>query len=309
MTTQHEESSTLKRPRNTKSRDQLNRLFSNDFFKMAALIANPETKAESGFNLHKSNYLEALSQEKSDVLVVIQAETMSIDEKKSLAKIILDKWTNLFGQIDPALKQLFLKYSRVISSTALRYRAHNGVTKNDVSFSPKELQMIMSIAENLLCQAWISNQPQTKMAMSATSFHAAFLTILKERSSCPYIVHTSSMVNEIRRARLFWSHRLKIKSWQASIGADPSVRYFHAACENVHEQALDFLYWLKLDEQRRPIDGAIIYATPRTLAPQGFFIGEDLYNLKLLQDRAAILDVWQHRFISAAIELVRASMA
>lgn len=109
--------------------------------------------------------------------------------------------------------------------------------------------------------------------MNALEFHLKLKDLMDEKSPQPFLLVARSHSEEIRflveTARLFWSHRLQIKSLQASNAAEPSIRYFHAALRSSlgPEQRCDFLYWLKMDEEKMPQGGDFIEIAPAAVFP------------------------------------------
>lgn len=98
-------------------------------------------------------------------------------------------------------------------------------------------------------------------AETAQSFHQK-LGAASKHCHWPVMVLLENAANWYLadRVRLFSSLRLKKKSLQIKIGADPRVRYYHAAIRNskTPTKIIDILYWIQFDDEQSPIDGGFI---------------------------------------------------
>lgn len=102
---------------------------------------------------------------------------------------------------------------------------------------------------------------------SALSFHQKLQSLASEESPWPLMLLLNQSLNWFLadRVRLFCSLRLKKKSLQRKIGADPKIRYFHAVVRDSKrpKKTLDLLYWLQFDDEQNVIDGDFIKSYPR----------------------------------------------
>lgn len=112
------------------------------------------------------------------------------------------------------------------------------------------------------------NDPSSfKMGEQIISWHQDLLSLLSSKEKDPFCLIKDGSLRKrnylIKRAKLFWAHRLKNKSKQVVSGVSPSLKYFHVDLDicNAKAKNLSFLYWLKYNENEQITDGAIIEAS------------------------------------------------
>lgn len=102
--------------------------------------------------------------------------------------------------------------------------------------------------------------------VTALGFHQKLKKLASDQGSWPLMILLENSQNWYLadRARVFCSLRLNKKSLQIKNGADPKVRYYHAALRDTKKpkKAVDVLYWLQFDEEQNPIDGGFIKEQP-----------------------------------------------
>jgi len=131
---------------------------------------------------------------------------------------------------------------------------------NGLDYEPKELMaLVLWIAR----YAFMSISYPAPIFMSAPLFHDQLTRMAHQKVRRPFVF--SGILGEkkldihIDRASLFSANRLKKKTWQNSIGAEPGVRYYHAALKSsLTGCELDIIYWLKFDEEHRLLEGQFI---------------------------------------------------
>lgn len=109
--------------------------------------------------------------------------------------------------------------------------------------------------------------------MPALDFHNWLLSEIKRNDPEPILIIGEKAKHEAiflaDQFRLFWSHRMHLKSLQVAFGAKPSIRYFHAIfrASRRPDDRISVLYWLKLTADNEPEHGEYIDA-PDCIVPK-----------------------------------------
>lgn len=135
------------------------------------------------------------------------------------------------------------------------------VTREDRLYNPDEVMAIfLWIARHALLA--FANPPKANMA--APLFHAQLTKMAHEKSRRPFIFAGTLGVDSVEilvdQASLFSANRLKRKSQQNNMGAEPGMRYYHAAlsANALSPAKIDIVYWLKFDENHDVLKGEFI---------------------------------------------------
>lgn len=262
-----------------------------DFFRLAASFANADER-EADFSektkaapkdvlaeLAASKFLQAHYQERSPLFAL----KISPSSKLSLVsgRDILEKWQRAGGVVDRAIETVFLS-THDCETAAAQEIVKEGFVRNGVSFSAREIAFLVAIAEKTVINEYVANtkvSPPNKL--SATDFHRRFSKCLAQKSPSAFICEASSAQPakkmHVERARLFWSHRLQTKAWQANNAAEAAICYFHAALRSDNmPYAFDFVYWLRLDQEKVALDGGFIHLETTNETPANLILPKDL---------------------------------
>lgn len=133
------------------------------------------------------------------------------------------------------------------------------VIYQDLKFEAKEIVSLL---------LWVARYALKSLSypapcfMSAPLFHEQLTRMAHQKLRRPFLL--SGMIGDekidmnIDSASLFSANRLKKKSVQNNLGAEPGIRYYHAALRSSFGKELDIVYWLKFDEDHRLLDGQFI---------------------------------------------------
>lgn len=258
------------------------------FYRLVANLANPDAGKGLPKNLGGSTpdleqdlssswFLESGCQEKSAHFVALGTRWQAVEVNDAIVRIVLDKLKKATGV--EVKKSQYLRSLSEEDGFSFFERPLKPVSRNGFLFSERELGALFSIISGelirLLEDLGYGHMRGTSPVMKALDFHKTLAKLINENHRRPFVIFSKIGGNEHRllvdRARLFWSHRLQMKSWQHSNGAEPLIRYFHAVLRSSahpHEQ-LDILYWLKFDEGQRPLLGDYIDRfAPMRVAPE-----------------------------------------
>lgn len=311
---------TVKRKRMSRPRKKLNCGQGRDFFRLAAAFASVD-KHESDFHetsthapketvedLAYSKYLQTRYQERSTLFTAKPNRTLILDDQSAFMCALIDKWHRALSQKSTAIDALFLDHVGKDGSIECNFLFNDAVSKNGVCFSAREMAVVTAIAEKLLLKGYLHSRKlaHRKHSLRAQDFHQALKAIIEHPAQRHFVLMASVGQGTkllVERARLFWSHRLQIKSLQIADGAEPSIYYFHAALGANHgrKSRIDFLYWLKIDDEKNIINGDFIKAAQGDDYPCDLF-----YPLTLLCDPErfreclATLDPAAKLFVEAA---------
>jgi hypothetical protein len=304
----------------TKPRRRLSCGQGRDFFRLAAAFAhadtieNPPTKSEIAppkDDLFYSKYLQARYQGRSAILMEKTDNLVVVDDKARFIHGVMEKWLRSFGKLDSRVETHFLKQVDVSRWLKRGLAPNESLSGNGVSFTSREMCLLLSIAEDILTCAYLSahkrKMPGPDPCLSALDFHRAFLAFIEDNNPRPFFVVAQNNQQEVRflveTARLFWSHRLQTKSLQASNSAEPSICYFHAALRSNLKGRIDYLYWLRLDEEKVAKEGDFIEINDHALYPKDLFFPQGLlFNPSLLKECQDAMDLETRDFIDAVRE-------
>lgn len=254
-----------------------------DFYRLAAALANPEAgeeqmkggHADANDDLAASEFLDTSFQEKSPLFFSAQEHWQQFEVDSDVIAKATGKWQALTGQ------EIFFKAVSLVQQRnchLLFSSPKKSVTQRGIEFSVEELRVLLSsIADPLMSKVLGMH----KEISSAAEFHETVLPLMREDRAFPVLLafDDDQTINQIviNRARHFSSLRLHMKSLQVHSGADPLIRYFHAAlrfCEDPQEK-FDIFYWLKFDEHQNPKAGEFIDSFGSKLVPRYLFCPYD----------------------------------
>lgn len=248
-----------------------------DFYRLVALLAKPDlqdfeekyqkTSIDFGNEFASSQFLETSYQEKSPIFAaqgksitpptISPLDLMNLGQKWQLIRKNKPSWLNeLVDEPD-----YFYCFDQPTKS----------VIRNGISFSSKELTaLIMLACKKIMAISFDIKEPCTLTPVM--EFHRNLTDRMSKEQWPLLLLGKSSPIDLIfaDRLRLFWSHRMRFKSWQPKVGALPSVRYFHAAFSSSEqpEHYTHVLYWLSYDEQNQPQHGNFIEGIKGSFIPQ-----------------------------------------
>jgi|GEM_PF-6164689 len=252
-----------------------------DFYRLAALLANPDlddlveslsvSLPVNHADLSVSRWLESSYQEKSPIFLAqgqrFLPRTFHKHEMAELAK----KWRPM-GAGDLRLSN----FSRDLGDPFYLFdQPQRMITKNGVTFSLDEQAVLLSmITKRAMHDAMALHKKTTSSAtFDVIEFHLRISELLHKNQRHPFLILGTAKALDVKilvdRARLFWSHRMALKSRQAKGGAEPQIRYFHAELhsgERPHENK-SVLYWLSFDEDNRPICGKFLEDVDNSFLP------------------------------------------
>jgi hypothetical protein len=302
----------VKRKRMSRPRKRISCAEGRDFFRLAAAFANADRR-ESDFaslakaaprdalaELASSKLLQARYQERSHLFVGTSSLSLS-SELSSLSDRVWQKWQQAHGVGAPEVNRLLLQMPS--EDEPERPWLKNGLIKNGVRFSARESAYLVALAENLLVDAYLAKHSLiAPPCLTAPAFHRLFTKCIEQKLRSFICVATTVNAEEkmsVERARLFWSHRLRTKAWQATNGAESSICYFHAALRSKTAPfEVDFLYWLKLDDEKVILDGDFISLADSSVCPIDLFFAEMLlFETERFNTCLAALDLLSKLFV------------
>jgi|HubBroStandDraft_4_1064222.scaffolds.fasta_scaffold16131_2 hypothetical protein len=192
---------------------------------------------------------------------------------QSVHGLVLARALNKFCKIRSALdqdalleldaKNLSRKLSQLYNDAALVLDwPKRSVIYMDEMFAPEEIMVLMLwVCRDIFSS--ILKKPSENL--SALSFHNQLSKLVLESDRHPFLFISENTDGQdlsvlIDKASLFSANRLRKKSLQNSNGAEPLIRYYHAALKSSirSDEQIDILYWLKLDEDHSVIAGDYI---------------------------------------------------
>jgi hypothetical protein len=261
--------------RERKARTKLNNVQSRDFFRMCAAIANKDMDQdkrhanESSNQVKKdlvvSDFLDATYQEKSPIFIAEKSQFPMKRPTDLEINTALKKWASATS---PLTQQLNNQANIDLLDATYFPAPKKAVVFHGTCFSKEDISILLLVmAKPLLRVLPIS----TSAALNALDFHNCFKHIMDEQCNWPLVFWTETNAIAIHQARLFWSHRLRMKSRQEKGGAQPLVRYFHAALRTheLVEQNIDILYWLRFTVENYPETGDFIDSSDKSTHPFG----------------------------------------
>lgn len=172
------------------------------------------------------------------------------------------KFAALLANPDTCLEGKLLHYP-----THLAPKNHYISQFLDASYQEKSQEFIAQpcpvTAKHLkLKETAIKKRFMKQEGMSVVDFHSS-LNHLIQHETWPLMMVAKKDGGEevflVHKARLFFAHRMHLKSMQIKGGASPLIRYFHAVFyEHESLKAIDVFYWLKFDGENQPKMGDFI---------------------------------------------------
>jgi hypothetical protein len=253
------------------------------FYRLAAAIANPvkdEMSEVNGSLLHypqefnSSCYLESSYQERSPVFIAKRLRWQPAEA--GLIESVIRKWRAATGDDDVLLKDhLFRDWD---NGVPFFEQPQKTIVKNGVSFSSGELSTLLLMLSHeliqMLSEYFTHSAYHLDSPMRVLDFHCALFERIHEKHKGPLVLLGAKKgINFLMvcdRVRLFWSHRMHLKSRQTRGGAEPLIRYFHAAfrLSEYNDHKIDILYWLGFDHEQKPRSGEFINAIDTIFSPQ-----------------------------------------
>lgn len=246
-----------------------------NFFEMAATVAQQGVAAlkkssltvESDNFMLRSNFLE---QDYQDCLFAFVARgkrmtscrLTSLTVAKALNKfsqgrMLLDEETLLSIEPKTFARDLALVISK---ATHLLDWPDQPVIHEGQSYSKEELiALFFWVGRHALLSL---NNPK-KDPLTPIFFHEEITKMAHGPRRRPFIVAGNFAKNNfdilVDQASLFSANRLKRKSQQNRMGAEPGIRYYHAVLKSSSRDVkLDIIYWLKFDENHNAINGEFL---------------------------------------------------
>jgi hypothetical protein len=278
-----------------------------DFYRLVALLAKPDlkdfdensAKTVTGFGQEfaASQFLETSYQEKSPIFVAQNQRMTPFSISLGDLATVSDKWQRVRKNMPSWLNHpiqgpdYFYYFDQPLKA----------VVRNGVVFSSKEVaELLMLAAKKIIGISLDAKNSQPSNLTSVMRFHSD-LTDRMNKERWPLVMLGKTATDEMivaDRLRLFWSHRMRFKSWQTKVGALPSVRYFHAAFSSSGrpEHYTHVLYWLSYNEQNRPQHGNFIEGIKGSFIPQRLICPREIFenyrNDGEIDDEKFLLDMY-----------------
>lgn len=299
---------TQKIVRKTKKLRQLSK--SEDFYRLAALLANPDINNseeicqqkmfESGDQpLESSQFLEMSFQEKSPLYLADHLKAADPTLRNNHLLLLAEKWAKAFFCEPPSMGIDTLDHS-VVDDVSQLFNANSYmVIDNAIKFSPREQALLLAMSS----LAHLTENERTPM--SPVEFHRVMSRYFSALHHSPLLL--VGQENDTRtalvfdKARLFSSHRMSLKSLQKTLGADPTIRYFHVAFLNTASgKSADVVYWLAFDENHEAHYGQFVEGLNDNFFPNSLWssvklidrLNNDLDSFPK-EDRQFYQSIWQ----------------
>ena len=261
-----------------------------DFYRLAALLAKPdlddvkETIFDAlGLNNEKdfcaSRFLESSYQEKTSLYVAQGLRFQPLVVHDRLVNAVVKKWFKAFNNSTSFPLHKNLHDTNPDDCFYLFNRPEKDAAINGVLFSATEQSVLLTLMADEMRQVLIergkisSNSP----AISALSFHQCLIDLLQRKERFPLLLQGvkdgQNTLLLADRVRLFWSHRMHLKSRQTQGGAEPSIRYFHAVFHSSERPRdnVSVLYWLHCKDDLGPTFGEFIENVEQGILPADVF--------------------------------------
>lgn len=265
---------------NARTKKRLKGERARDFYRMAASLATFDIEEEAEkekfsedmpHDLALSNLLDSSHQEKSPVFIA-EPNSPPVSLNASSIQALISKMQDAFA-IDASSIEPIIKRKTSLTLGNLK----SGVMRNNVYFSPREITMLMTMmGENIvntLLRCHSSYERASFDPLSAADFHGLYGDVItgEDRFILCFLANGNQQHFLADRARLFSSHRMRLKSLQQNSGTDPYTNYFHAALRSANtDDKFDITYWLKFDDERHVREGGFI-DLPHNVVLNGLF--------------------------------------
>jgi len=240
-------------------------LSTRSFYHLAAALAHCESDSLACSQLLESDY--------QDCLLSFNALGQRLDTRKAKTHMINALNKLLVLQKNTSLAHLTLKPPSYIKYLSLLEQPEHAIIHAGVSFTPPEVASLLLWASGPWQEAFKKSLAQKHLRgpQNTSEFHHDLTTMAQRAGQRPFWfcgqIDNRPVDMLILKVNLYSANRLNKKSWQVDNGAQPGIRYYHAALHSEsHVEPLDVLYWLKFDESHQIIAGEFIHrAVPKKL--------------------------------------------